>query len=336
MSVPVKATTIGSDPKNVPVIKDVHHDNVLESANSVREESPVKQAAADYFEDTNLGTDDLMPALNESISNDSDGLTMDFTDSKKRVESAMGMTGGTNGLSNKQKNSIGSALSSLSGTKDSKLLFGDVTKVFESGGDDLTASSLIDTINTVSGRSDVFKLLDLEAQAAFILGVSDTLIDWGIPELLDTLIDNLQDSKLKNEMLEENARRASRKGDVGQTKHFCDKMGQGRAYNIHRELITNLMKNYKIPKGNTVSKATLGGTLLSFFKWLNGNWDKDPYDESITCLEFYTFANTNAEQVLRLTDVSEYAALGPQINIELPLKTAGNLFPKMVKWGHSA
>lgn len=331
---PIKPTVHGVDPKQSPVIKDVYHDNVLESANEITQESPVKQAAAEYLDNTNLGTDDIIPTINDSIGSDSDGLTFDFGEAKKRVERAFGANGSTTGLSSKQKRDIGNALQSLTGTKDSKLAFNDVTRIIQGGTDNLSASSVIDTINSISGRGDVFKMLDLEAQAGFIRGITDTIMDWGIPELLDTLLDSLEDSKLKNEMLEENAIRASRKGDLHQTKHFCEKMGQQRSYAIHRDLIINLMKNYKIPDGETRSYATLGNALLDFFVWLNPVWDKDPYDTGLDCLEFYTYANTNAEAVLRRTRVATEAALGSKVKIEKPLQTAGRLFPQMLEWSH--
>lgn len=331
---PIKPTVHGKDPKESPVIKDVYHDDVLETSNEITQESPVKQAAAEYLDNTNLGVKDVIPTATDSIGSDSDGLTFDFGVAKKRVERAFGAGGSTTGLSSKQKRDIGSALESLSGTKDSKLLFNDAYKVIKGGTDNLSASSIIDTINSVSGRGEVFAMLDLEAQAGFIRGISDTIIDWGIPELLDSLIDSLKDAKLKNEMLEENAIRASRKGDVYQTSHFCSKMGQGRAFGIHRDLIKNLMSKYRIDDDEERSHTTLGNDLLNFFIWLNPGWDKDPYDTGLTCLEFYTYANTNAETVLRQTDVGANAALGTKLKIEKPLQTAGRLFPKMVTWQH--
>ena len=331
---PIKPTVHGKDPKESPVIKDVYHDDVLETSNEITQESPVKQAAAAYLDNVNLGVKDIVPTVSDAIDSDSGGLDFDFGVVKKRVERAFGAGGSTNGLSSKQKRDIGNALESLTGTKDSKLLFNDTYKVIKGGTDNLSASSIIDTINSVSGRSDVFAMLDLEAQAGFIRGISDTIIEWGIPELLDSLIDSLADAKLKNEMLEENAIRASRKGDIYQTSHFCKKMGQGRAFGIHRDLIKNLMEKYKISDDEERSHKVLGQDLLDFFVWLNPDWDKDPYDSTLKCLEFYTYANTNAETVLRLTSVGAEAALGTQLSIEKPLQTAGRLFPKMVTWQH--
>lgn len=331
---PIKPTVHGKDPKESPVIKDVYHDDVLETSNEITQESPVKQAAAAYLDNVNLGVKDIIPTATDAIDSDSGGLDFDFGVVKKRVERAFGAGGSTNGLSSKQKRDIGNALESLTGTKDSKLLFNDTYKVIKGGTDNLSASSIIDTINSVSGRSDVFAMLDLEAQAGFIRGISDTIIEWGIPELLDSLIDKLADAKLKNEMLEENAIRASRKGDIYQTSHFCKKMGQGRSYGIHRDLIKNLMEKYKIGDDEERSHKVLGQNLLDFFVWLNPDWDTDPYDSTLKCLEFYTYANTNAETVLRLTSVGAEAALGVQLKIEKPLQTAGRLFPKMVTWQH--
>ena len=331
---PIKPTVHGKDPAETPVVKDVYQDDVLEASNEITQESPVKQAAAEYLDNTNLGVDDIVPTVSDSIGSDSDGATFDFSVAKKRVEKAFGANGSTTGLSGKQKRDIGNAIEALSGNKDSKLLFNDIEKTIKGGTDNLSATSIVDTINTMAGRGEVFKMLDLEAQAGFIRGISDTLIEWKIPELLDSLLDALSDAKLKNEMLEENAIRASRKGDLDQTKYFCSKMGQGRSHQIHRDLITNLMKSYKLDEEDTRSYKTLGTTMLDFYIWLNPLWDKDPYDPDLTCLEFYTYANNNAEAVLRFTDVAQNAALGTKVKIEKPLQTAGRLFPKMVTWQH--
>lgn len=331
---PIKPTVHGVDPKQSPVVKDVYHDDVLESANEITQESPVKQAAAEYLDNTNLGTDDIVPTIKDSIGSDSDGATFDFSAAKKRIERAFGANGSTTGLSSKQKRDIGNALETVSNNRDSKLLFNDVEKIIKGGTDNLSAGSIVDTINSISGRGEFFKMLDLGAQAGFIRGITDTIIDWGVPELIDKLLDSLDDAKLKNEMLEENAIRAARNGDVYQTKHFCEKMGQQRSFSIHRDLITYLMKNYKIADGESRSYTTLGNELLNFYMWLSPTWDKDPYDSGLDCLEFYTFANTNAEAVLRHTRVSTNAALGAKVKIEKPLQTAGRLFPKMVEWQH--
>lgn len=337
MSVPIKETQHVSDPTETPIVADAYHQDVLENANQITEESPIKEATAEYFDSTDLGTEDIIPAITESISSDSDGLTFDFSDSKKRIESAFGAAGSTSGLSNQQKRDIENALVTISGTKDSKVVFGETTKLLNDiKNDDLSVSSLIDAVNDISGADEVFKLLDLEAQAAFIKSISDVVIDWGIPELIDKIIDELDDAELKDQMLEENAIRASNKGDLYITKHYCDKMGQDRSYGIHRTLITNLMKKYKIAKDETRSKKILGEEMLEFFEWLNNKWDIDPYDHSVRCLEFYTLANPNVESVLRLTSVAEYAALGPRMKMETPLYTAGKLFPDMVDWQHTA
>lgn len=331
---PIKPTAHGRDPSETPAVKDVYQEDVLQASNEITQESPVKQAAAEYLDNTNLGVDDVVPTISDSIGSDSDGATFDFSESKKRVEKAFGANGSTTGLSSKQKRDIGNAIETISSNRDSKLLFNDVEKVIKGGTDNLSATSIVDTINTIAGRGEVFKMLDLDAQAGFIRSISDTLIEWKIPELIDTLLDSLDDAKLKNEMLEENAIRASRKGDLDQTKHFCEKMGQGRSYQIHRDLIMNLMKSYKIDDDETRSFQSLGTTMLNFYRWLNPLWDKDPYDTDLTCLEFYTFANNNAEAVLRFTDVAQNAALGTKVKIEKPLQTAGRLFPKMVTWQH--
>lgn len=330
---PIKATTISSDPRKTPVVKDVYHESTVEVSNDIRQpESPAKKAATQYLTNTNLSSADVIPEVTSGISNDSDGLTFDFSEGKKRIERSFGVGGGTNGLSSKNKRDIGNALESTTGTKDSKLAFNDVTRLISNSKDGLTVSSLVGAINSLSGRSDLFKMYDLEAEAAFVKGISDTIIELRIPELLDAVIDNLNDAKLKNEMLEEMAIRSSRRGDAELTEHFARKMGRGRSYAVRSVLITNLMKSYSIPSKNTRSYAELGNSLLNFFLWMDVNWDKDKYDNSLVNLEYYSYGNAAVRSVLLTTAVADNAAAGAMVVVEKPMVTAGRMFPAMLDW----
>jgi len=333
MATTPKATMHGSDPKVTPVVKDVYKDDVLVTSNEVKKPSPVQSAATEYLKKFDTDTKSVIGTITKTVSSDDQGLTADFGSIKKRLETSFGIGGSTTGLSNVLKNDIGNALATLTGEKDSKVLFNKVATAVKDT-DITSAASIVGMVNTLSGESKVFTMLDITAQAAFVRGISKKLIAWGVPDMLDKFIESIEDVATKNALLEENAIQASSIGDLTQTNYFCTRMGQLRASAVKDTLIMNLMINYEIDPNEARSYVVLGEELLAFYLWLDPLWDADSKDVSLKSLEFHTYANEDVVDILRYTDSGLDVVLGSQVILEKPLETAGDLFPTMIAWQH--
>lgn len=256
-----------------------------------------------------------------------DGVGLNFDAVKGRVESAFGVPGAAGELSGSMKDSIVRAAETVGG-KDIGVLTGGALAFVGSNQykDVKSISGLIDRVTQKGGALDV---LDFGAQAALINGIANKLIGWGVPEMIDRVVEVVDDVRFKNSMYEELCLRAAVQGDVDVVKHYADKMGSSRRRVIAKEAVHNLVARFRIKRDDTRSKNELGVLLLEVLALFNPKWDKDPYDHNITCLYHYSIASRDAEQVFRLTDRRTHAIAGRSVRLERPWTTIKRNFKEL-------
>lgn len=329
----VKPGTFESDPRDQRrTVEDVYNEPVLESRNAITGTSEEVESASSYMSSIDFDVDATMKSITENVGKDGGGLTFDFTETRKRIESAMGVPGVSADMDNIQKKSVADAIADNS-DYNSKVVIDGVSTVIDKDIDNMSVSDFVSTVNSVSGNNELVKVLDLSGQAAFVKGMSDVAIGWGIPELLDKLIDNVEDDTVKREINLENLLNVSSRGDLNQAVHIANNLGKSTVYGVHVDVIELLVKRYKRPKNTDLSDTELGNQMLAFFEWMNPNWDKDHYDTNITCLKFYAMANPIVTELLTHTDKYCYSALGSTINIEPPKSTINRIIPDLVGFG---
>lgn len=294
-------------PNDTLIEKDVYREDVLESANNYQVTDPAMTSATDFVKDLNVSASDITGGIAKSVKATSTGLKLDSGSLKKQLEKALKIPGSLNDIKDAQKNILLKGLEDATGLKGLKTVINGTTAAIK-GMDSLTAGSAIEIINQLAGSNGLLEFLDLDAEAAGLRYFCGLLVDWGVGDLFDDILSKIKDSDTLNELLEELTVQAAKNGNIELTDQLSKKMGHGRAYVIRKEIITALISNYHLAENETRAYGVIGETLLSYFGWLDANWDKDPYDATLTCMTYYILASTDARTVLSYTNRDHYAA----------------------------
>lgn len=257
--------------------------------------------------------------IDSVIETSGEGVGLDFDSVKNRIESAFGTPGASGQLSGAMKDNIVRAAEAVGG-KDIGILTGGAL-AFVGSDQYKDVKSITNLIERVTEKGGALDILDFGAQAALINGIANKLISWGVPGMIDRVIDIIEDVRFKNSMYEELCLRAAVQGDVDVVKHYADKMGSSRRTVIAKDVVHNLVARFRIKRDDTRSEKSLGELLLSVLALFNPKWDKDPYDHNITCLYHYSIASRDAEKVFRLTDRRVHAIAGRSVRLERPWVT---------------
>jgi hypothetical protein len=182
---------------------------------------------------------------------------------------------------------------------------------------------VVDVLNGLTGNSGLVKLLDLDAEAAGLRYFLGLATDWGLVDLVDAVLQKSADSKELNALLEEQAIRAAKNGNVQATFSFLQKMGHGRAYAIRDEVIKELISNFNIGTTDERSHIVIANELVSVFEWIDPKWNIDLNDPKLYNIRYYMMASTDAKTVLLQLDTRKCPAAGGVIkagDIEAILK----------------
>lgn len=233
---------------------------------------------------------------------------LDFSSIKERVERNFGIQGGMNNLSSDVQGMITRASAGVMGSQEGGLDFGGIIGGIASG-DYSSAKGIADVINRVAGASDgLWDLVDLGSIGAFIYGVSDKLIEWGAPDMIDAVLDKVDDARYQTSILEELCLRAAAAGSLSSVEHYVDKLDANRRYPISEEVIETLFGalQYERDKKNA-SYTNLGSRLLAVCNKLNPAWDRDLTRPAVTDLYLYSQVNETTYRSLLTTDRRVYA-----------------------------
>ena len=352
MAEPIKSPLYRSDPNKQAPVEDVYQKGILERTKETiqqnAEESVTDNPITDYNKEIEEDPKVVSRDIDKSIVSDSDGLHLDFSHMQNKIESSFTSSnaiaasianingtgdggsggsakGGLSGLSPSLIDKIGTNLESFSGIGGTKVVFGDVMKTIQEAEEDgLTATSLVSMVNNITDQSDFFKALHIGEQAAFIGALAERLERWGIPELIDSIIDKIRDARAKNALLETQAIRAAQRGDLHSCRYFCEKMGHHRSTNIMYKLIPPLMTQVVQPED--MDSKELGRRMLSFFNWLSPLWDRDEHDNSLVSLRYYRYCRGLATDALATTSKAKYALLAPRYTKVSPKTIFNDLF----------
>lgn len=269
----------------------------------------------------------IFRSIDSVVETSGEGVGLNFDAVKSRVESAFGTPGASGELSGQLKDSIVRAAEVVGG-KDIGIVTGGAL-AFVGSSQYKDVKSITNLIERVTKKGGALDVLDFGAQAALINGIANKLISWGVPEMIDRVIEMVEDVRFKNSMYEELCIRAAVQGDVDIVAHYANKMGSSRRKVIANDVVHNLVARFRIKREETRSDKNMGDYLLEILALFNPEWDKDPYDHNITCLYHYSIASRDAEKVFRLTDRRIHAIAGRSVRLERPLTTIKRNFKEL-------
>lgn len=318
----IKPGIWSSGPDDNLVKKDVYREDVLAASNTYSETPNEVVSAASYLKDANVSSNSIAQAIKDSIKSTSTGNTLDMGVLRKRLERGLNIPGSLSEATTGQKNQILKDLEASTGTKGLKVAYQGVESAVRNL-DTNSASSVVDVLNGLTGNSGLVKLLDLDAEAAGLRYFLGLATDWGLVDLVDAVLQKSADSKELNALLEEQAIRAAKNGNVQATFSFLQKMGHGRAYAIRDEVIKELISNFNIGTTDERSHIVIANELVNVFEWIDPKWNIDLNDPKLYNIRYYMMASTDAKTVLLQLDTRKCPAAGGVIkagDIEAILK----------------
>lgn len=234
---------------------------------------------------------------------------LDFDSVKGRIERSFGINGALGQLSPEVQNLIGKASTEFYGD-EMGTIFNSVVGAVTSA-DFNSVSSVTDVINRITGQSKLWDVFDLSAGAALIYGLSDKLIQWGAPDMLDNVLDKITDVKAQKAMMDELAIRASASGSLQSTEHYVDRLDANRRPAIADTVISNMMRSVSFwgSDRTDASYGSYGARMIALFEKLDPNWDKDPYDHTSYSCYYFTLMNDTAYKALLTTNKRPFCAV---------------------------
>ena len=247
--------------------------------------------------------------VNQLITTKDGKFGLDFASVKGRIEKSFGINGGLNGLSPQIQNLIGKASTEMYGDEMGGIFNSVVGAVVNADFD--SVSGVTDVINRITGQSKLWDVFDLGAASALIYGLTDKLIEWDTPSLIDGVLDKITDAKAQKAMLDELAIRASATGSLKSTEYYVAKLSGERKGAIADLVISNMMRSLSFwaSSGDKVSYGDYGRRLISLFSSLNPNWDRDPYDPTTPSCYYFTLMNETAYKSFLTTDKRPFCAV---------------------------
>ena len=318
------------EPGKIAPVTDVYRQQTLDlTANGYKERA--LNAISEYQENVNIDQKDIVDVVDGSIGSSEDGVKFDMGKAKQRLSRTLGLPTSIDNMTTRQKTNLLGAITKVMGGDDKylKMMVGDSEHLI--GGDYESASGIAEVVNSMSG-SKLIDTLDMRTEFGLLTVVTDALLAWGVIEVIDTLIDNIKDSKEKNKALESVALAAARQGDVYKTKRYLEKMGHGRAIVIADDIINALFKSYKIPEESSVGFEALGQDVINLMIWLNPDWDADDVDVSKRSLKYYMVASDDMRQILQYVEtVRTCASAGIAVKEMEASALMGRLLPDLVE-----
>lgn len=308
----IKPGIWSSGPDDSLVKKDVYREDVLAASNTYTETPDQVISAASYLKNANVSPNSITQAIKDALKSTSTGTSLDMGVLRKRLERSLNIPGSLADATQSQKNAILKELEAATGTKGLKVSYQGIESSVRNL-DAMSASSIVDVLDSLTGSTGLVKLLDLDAEAAGLKYFLGLATDWGLVDLVDAVLAKSETSKELNALLEEQTLRAAKNGNVQSTFSLMKKMGHSRSYAIRDDIIKELISNFKIGVTDERSHITIGQELVNVFTWIDPNWDRDTSESNLYNIRYYMMASTDAQTVLLQLDNRKCPAAGSVI-----------------------
>lgn len=274
------------------------------------------------------GITELSANIVDLVDVGTDGVGLDFDSIKTRLEDSLGVRGAMASITGSLKDDLVRIAGNLGG-ESIGLLTSEGMKLIE-GGDIKDMKSVMDLIGRITNVGGIMDMFDFSAQACVINALANKLIGWGVPDLIDKVLDVIDNNDRKEVMYEELAIRAAALGSVESLKHYTDKISSGRQKAISDVVIHNIVSQFKRVADSPLSDKEYGNELLSICKQYDRLWDRDRYDENVVCLAIYSIASKDAQRCLAHTDARPHIIAGKYVSRQRVSTIIRESFPHLV------
>jgi hypothetical protein len=206
---------------------------------------------------------------------------LNVDDAAKRIKSALGGSrSDIAGLASGVQNSIYSELTgTVPGTdyvKGATDLYDNVQVVtgqatYQINSDRQSVQSILGFVADLTGNS-VFKTLDMGAEAALIGGLMGTVSSWGVPALMDSLMEG-KDENFRYSVYSRNSDQLIATSNIGMMEYYVDNGMASALTNRTPDYGPSYLAQYAFPVGTTPDQyPTLHAQLVKVMNALDPTW----------------------------------------------------------------
>lgn len=316
-------------------VKDATRQDILEKVNTYTEESPTIKRATDYIKSDQVSSRGILASITDSLVPTGAGLTIDKNTLRRRLSESMNVGSLVSGLSESMLGELATAMGSQDGEGLVKSILGaqaDVTGIIN-GLDPHSANSIASAITAITGNNNLLSFIDVGAELGVISYFTGRLIELGAIDAIDALLSKIKDERDLNAMLEDLAMDAARQSELGMCRHFVEKMGSGRAYNMRNALSTAIVSSYSVPYEDKRSATELYAELTGLLTLINPKWRLDEKNPEFQSLEYFSKATPDAIDIFSTNETDRgLAAAGSVTAIATPQEIAQGSWPQRGTW----
>lgn len=189
-----------------------------------------------------------------------------------------------------------------------KLTSGDIRFVYDSvqnirkTADLSSAQGVASLLNSISGNSQLAKILDMESTFAVLGKIMQKVSELGIPEAIDMILDKLADDKERRRLLLENLRAAVMASDLYTINKAIDYVGSAGVLTRVPDIVDLLFMFYRYPPGSSVATTALRDQLINTLARIDVHWYQ--YERNgvwISNLQPFTYASESALALMALS-----------------------------------
>lgn len=251
------------------------------------------------------------------------------------IERALGVMGTSLGsifgsVTGVLKNKIGDAAGALIGEnakKNVQVMFDKVPLII-SAVDVKDASSLFEFIGELTGDSELAKVIDIEAESAILAGIVGTLASYGVPDLIDYVIEEAQSEAARRNAWQYYSTEAVYGSDLAGINKVIDKIGLVAFLEANPDAINMILSQFFFGTKDTVDTWPVKRVeLINTLVRINPQWSM--YNRNgvyIPNLEPFQIASDNAKSLFYLAEPERKYSLA---SINFPKKPPGTIIQEM-------
>jgi len=234
--------------------------------------------------------------------------TVDKADMFERALSAMGsslpsLLGSIGGALKNQLASVAGTLIGPDAEKNVNIIYGNLDKIIKVAGvNDI--DGLAEIVNELTGNSDLMKVINIEAEAAILGGITQQLLRYGIPDLVDDVMAQSASDEAIKKAYQFVSTDSIVGTDLATINRVLDKIGLAAYLEVNPNPIKNILGSFYFGTDDTIDKwPAKRALLLSTLNRIDPHWEE--YNRNGTYvkdLNAFTTASTDAKKLLNMAD----------------------------------
>jgi len=315
----IASTTFATGPKDEVAVADVYAPLPAEPINNAPR--PVSETTAKVADALTKATDKV------DWSQLGSGLVEGGKEKKEALAMLKDATGGLNSTINEVKGELLTSMLASVGFKDQpaelakgllglpggkdpsavllsnhpkiKVLYGAVSGI-RNGADLSTAKGVAEMVNSITGDSELAKVLDMESQFAAIGKVMSKATKLKIPGLIDRIIDHF-DEEDRPAFVLTNALQIILDGDLAAIDRMITLAGAQAVIANVPNAVELILMSYHFPLAAPEPTTAMANSLVAVLDRLDGHWEDYKRDTTfISNLENFVYASPHAKKLLML------------------------------------